>query len=123
LIFINQDAALPYIKSGKLRPLAVSSVQRNSLYPDVPTISESGYKSFEALSWSGISAPKGLPQPIAYKLEAAITQAMQSPVIKARMESQGFVVPTQGSKPYAAFVKSEAERWTKVIKIAGIKPQ
>jgi tripartite-type tricarboxylate transporter receptor subunit TctC len=123
LIFINQDAALPYIKSGKLRPLAVSSVQRNSLYPDVPTISESGYKSFEALSWSGISAPKGLPQPIADKLEAAITQAMQSPVIKARMESQGFVVPTQGSKPYAAFVKSEAERWTKVIKIAGIKPQ
>ena len=123
LIFINQDAALPYIKSGKLRPLAVSSVQRNSLYPDVPTISESGYKSFEALSWSGISAPKGLPQPIADKLEAAITQAMQSPVIKARMESQGFVVPAQGSKPYAAFVKSEAERWTKVIKIAGIKPQ
>jgi tripartite-type tricarboxylate transporter receptor subunit TctC len=123
LIFINQDAALPYIKSGKLRPLAVSSVQRNSLYPDVPTISESGYKSFEALSWSGISAPKGLPQPIADKLEAALTQAMQSTVIKARMESQGFVVPAQGSKPYAAFVNSEAERWTKVIKIAGIKPQ
>ncbi len=123
LMFINQDAALPYIKSGKLRALAVSSAQRNSLYPDVPTILESGYKGFEALSWSGISAPKGLPQPIAEKLEVAITQAMQSPAIKQRMESQGFVVPTQGSKPYAAFIKSEAERWTKVIKIAGIKPQ
>jgi tripartite-type tricarboxylate transporter receptor subunit TctC len=123
LMFINQDAALPYIKSGKLRALAVSSAQRNSLYPDVPTILESGYKGFETLSWSGISAPKGLPQPIADKLEAAITQAMQSPAIKQRMESQGFVVPTQGSKPYAAFIKSEAERWTKVIKIAGIKPQ
>ena len=66
---------------------------------------------------------QGLPQPIAEKLEVAITQAMQSPAIKQRMESQGFVVPTQGSKPYAAFIKSEAERWTKVIKIAGIKQQ
>lgn len=57
------------------------------------------------------------------KLEAAMTQVMQSPAIKQRMESQGFVVPVQGSKPYAAFVKSEIDRWTKVIKTAGIKNQ
>ncbi len=123
LMFINQDVALQYIKAGKLRPLAVSSVQRNALYPDVPTISESGYKGFEALSWSGMSVPKGTPQPIADKLEAALAQTMQSPAIKQRMESQGFVIPVQGSKPYTAFVKSEIERWTKVIQTAGIKPQ
>jgi tripartite-type tricarboxylate transporter receptor subunit TctC len=121
LMFINQDVALQHIKAGKLRPLAVTSAQRNSLYPDVPTVSESGYKGFEALSWSGMSVPKGTPQPIVDKLEAALAQAMQSPAIKQRMESQGFVVPTQGSKPYTAFVKSERERWTKVIKTAGIK--
>lgn len=121
LMFINQDVALQHIKAGKLRPLAVTSAQRNSLYPDVPTVSESGYKGFEALSWSGMSVPKGTPQPIVDKLEAALAQAMQSPAIKQRMESQGFVVPTQGVKPYTAFVKSEKERWTKVIKTAGIK--
>lgn len=123
IMFINQDTALPYIKAGKLRPLAVTSAQRNSLYPEVPTIAESGYKGFEALSWSGISVPKGTPQPIVDKLEAAITTAMQSPAIKQRMDSIGFVIPPLGSKAYTAFVKAERERWTKVIKIAGIKPQ
>ena len=121
LMFINQDVALQHVKAGKLRPLAVSSAQRNPLYPEVPTIAESGYKGFEALSWSGLSAPKGVPQPILDKLEATMAQIMQSPAIKQRMESQGFVVPVQGSKPYAEFVKSEEARWTKVIKTAGIK--
>lgn len=121
MMFINQDVALQHVKAGKLRPLAVSSAQRNPLYPDVPTVAESGYKGFEALSWSGMSAPKGTPQPIIDKLEAAMVQAMQSPSMKQRLESQGFVVPEQGSKHYTAFVKSEEARWTQVIKTAGIK--
>ena len=123
LMFINQDVALPHVKAGKLRALAVSSTQRNALYPDVPTIAESGYKGFEALSWSGISALKGTPQPIVDKLEAAVAQAMKSDAIKQRMASNGFVIPEQGAKPYAAFVKSELDTWTRVIKTAGIKPQ
>ena len=123
VMFINQDVALQHIKAGKLRPLAVSSAQRNPLYPDLPTIDESGYKGFEALSWSGMSVAKGTPQPIVDKLEAALTQVMQTPAIKQRMESNGFVVPPQGSKHYTAFVKTEIDRWTKVIKTAGIKPQ
>ena len=123
LMFINQDVALQHVKAGKLRPLAVSSAQRNNLYPDVPTVAESGYKGFEALSWSGMSVPKGTPQAVVDKLEAAMAQAMTSPGIKQRMEAQGFVIPTQGSKLYTAFVKSEIERWTKVIKTAGIKAE
>ena len=121
IMFINQDVALQHVKAGKLRPLAVSSAQRNALYPDVPTVAESGYKGFEALSWSGLSAPKGVPQPIIDKLEAALVQAMTSPAVKQRLESQGFVVPVQGSKHYTEFVKSEEARWTRVIKTAGIK--
>ncbi len=121
LMFINQDVALQHIKAGKLRPLAVSSAQRNPLYPDVPTIAESGYKGFEALSWSGISLPKGTPQPIVDKLDAAMAQVLKSAAFRQRLESQGFVVPEAGSKHYTAFVKSELERWTKVIKTAGIK--
>ena len=121
VMFINQDVALQHIKAGKLRALGVSSANRNPLYPDVPTIAESGFKGFEALSWSGMSLPKGTPQPVVDKLEAAMTQALTSASMRQRLESQGFVVPEPGSKHYTAFVKSELERWTKVIKTAGIK--
>ena len=123
MTFINQDAALPHVKAGKLRAIAVSSAQRNPLYPDVPTIAESGFKGFEALSWSGMSVAKGTPQPIVDKLEAAIAQAMNSDAIKQRMGSVGFIIPEQGGKPYTAFVKKEIDTWTTVIKTAGIKPQ
>lgn len=121
MTFINQDAALPYVKSGKLRALAVTSAERNPLYPDTPTIAESGVPGFSAISWVGLSAPKGTPTAILDKLESVATNAIQSPVIKSKLESQGFVVPTLGAANYARFVASEIERWTQVIKTAGIK--
>ena len=111
MVFLNQDVALPHIKAGKLRALAVSSKERNPLYPDVPTIAESGYKGFEALSWSGLSVAKGTPQPIVDKLEAAMAQAMQSANFRQRLTSTGFVIPATGSKPYTAFVKAELDQW------------
>ena len=123
MIFINQDAALPHIKAGKIRPIAVSSLQRNPLYPDVPTVAESGYKDFQALSWSGLSVTKGTPPAIVEKLEAAMVQALQSEAVRQRLTSVGFVVPTLGSKPYTHFVKAEIDTWSRVIKTAGIQPQ
>jgi tripartite-type tricarboxylate transporter receptor subunit TctC len=104
-MFINQDVALQHVKAGKLRPLAVTSLQRNPLYPDVPTFDESGFKGFEALSWSGLSVAKGTPQPVVAKIEAAAVAAMNSPQIRQRMESH------------------EKERWVRVIKTAGIKEE
>ena len=123
MMFINQDVALQHIRAGKLRALAVSSKQRNPLYPEVPTISELGYPGFEALSWSGMSVPRGTPQAIVDKLEATLSAIMQSPAVRQRMESVGFVVPTQGSKAYTAFLKSELDNWTRVIQTGGIKPE
>ena len=123
MMFINQDVALPHVKAGKLRPLAVTSKERNPLYPDVPTIAETGIKGYEALSWSGLSAIKGTPKPVVDKLEAAMKKVMTSPEIKQRMESVGFVIPPQGSAPYTAFIKSEIDLWTRVIKTAGIKSE
>jgi tripartite-type tricarboxylate transporter receptor subunit TctC len=122
-MFINQDVAMPHVKSGKLRALAVSSLQRNPQFPDVPTVAESGYPGFQALSWSGLSVAKGTPQPIVEKLEAAIKEVMTSPAIKQRMDSQGFVIPPLGQKPYSEFVAKEMLQWDKVIKTAGIKAQ
>ncbi|TFZ07602.1 Bug family tripartite tricarboxylate transporter substrate binding protein [Ramlibacter humi] len=123
VMFINQDVALQHVKAGKLRPLAVTSIKRNPLYPDVPTLDESGYKDFSALSWSGISVAKGVPKPIADKLEAALVAAMQTPNVRQRLESTGFVVPPLGSADYTKFVAAEHDRWVKVIKTAGIKEE
>lgn len=123
VMFINQDVALQHVKTGKLKALAVSSLQRNPLYPDVPTIHEAGFPGFSALSWSGISVAKGTPRPIVDKLEAAVVAAMNSPAIRQRMESQGFVVPAQGASEYTRFVTAERERWVRVIKAAGIKEE
>jgi len=123
MIFINQDAALPHVKAGKVRPIAISSLQRNPLYPDVPTVAESGYPGFQSLSWSGISVAKGVPQPVVEKLEAAAVQALQSEALRTRLTSVGFVIPTLGGNAYSAFVKSEIDTWSRVIKTAGIKPE
>jgi tripartite-type tricarboxylate transporter receptor subunit TctC len=123
LMFINQDTALQHVKAGKLRALAVSSSERNPLYPDVPTVAESGYPGFLALSWSGLSAPKGTPKAVVDKLEAAMIQQMATPAIKGKMEANGFIVPPQGAKVYSEFVKSELDGWVKVIKTAGIKAE
>jgi tripartite-type tricarboxylate transporter receptor subunit TctC len=122
-MFINQDVAIAHVKSGKLRPLAVSSLQRNPLFPDVPTVAESGYPGFQALSWSGMSVPKNTPPAVAEKLEAALREVMSSPAIKQRMDTNGFVIPAQGRKPYADFVAAEIKQWEAVIKTAGIKAQ
>jgi tripartite-type tricarboxylate transporter receptor subunit TctC len=123
VMFINQDTALPHVKAGKLRALAVTSLQRNPLYPDTPTIAESGLPNFQALSWSGLSVAKGTPQPIVDKLEAALRKVMTSPEIKQRLESVGFIVPAPGGASYAKFVANEIDLWTRVIKTAGIKPE
>ena len=123
MMFINQDVALPHIRAGKLRALAVTSLERNRLYPDTPTIAETGIRGYEALSWSGISLARGTPKPIVDKLEAAMRKLMTSPEIRQRMESVGFVVPQQGSEHYTKFIQSEVDLWTRVIKTAGIKAE
>ena len=122
-MFVNQDAVLPYVKAGKLRALAVTSEQRNVLFPDVPTVAESGFPGFNAVSWVGLSAPKGTPKPIVDKLEAAMIAAFRQPAVKEKLESSGFVVVASNSQDYTKFVQSETARWAKVIKEAGIRPE
>jgi tripartite-type tricarboxylate transporter receptor subunit TctC len=123
MMFINQDVALQHVRAGKLRALACSSLQRNPLYPDVPTLHESGFPNFQALSWSGVSLIKGTPQPIVDRFEATMRKIMTSADIRQKLESVGFVVPPPGAAAYTRFVQSEIDLWTRVIKTAGIKPE
>lgn len=122
LMFTNQDVVLPYVKAGKLRALAVTSTERNPLYPDVPTVAESGFPGFSAVSWTGLSAPKGTPQPIVDKLEAAMRKAFSEPAARARLEASGFVVVASSSPAYTRFVTDEVARWGEVISKGGLKP-
>lgn len=117
----NQDTLLPYVRAGKLRALAVTSADRNPMFPDVPTVAESGFPGFSVVSWVGLSAPRGTPQPILDKLEAAMVKAFSAPAVRAKLESQGFVMVASGSKAYTTFLGNEIERWTKLVKDVGIK--
>jgi len=122
-MFTNQDAAYPHVKSGKLRALVVTSAERNPLYPDVPTVAESGYPGFAAVSWTGLSAPAGTPQAIITKLETAMRKAFSQPKARERLESMGFVVVASTSKEYSQFVNQEIDHWIDVIKKSGIQFQ
>ena len=118
-MFINQDVVLPHIKAGKLRILAVASLERNPLYPDVPTVAESGFPGFQAVSWFGLSAPAGLPRDILARLHAETVKALQSPALKDKLESNGFVVVGNSPEDFASFVAAEIDKWSGVAKTAG----
>ncbi|MEK8028420.1 Bug family tripartite tricarboxylate transporter substrate binding protein [Pseudaquabacterium rugosum] len=121
-MFINQDAALPHVRAGKLRALAVTSPQRNPLYPDVPTVAEAGYPGFAAVSWTGLSAPAGTPAAIVERLQTALARGFAAPEARNRLEALGFVVVTSTPAEYGRFVRSEGERWARVIRSGGLKP-
>lgn len=120
-MFTNQDSVLPHIKAGKLRALVVTSAQRNPLFPEVPTVAESGYPGFSAVSWTGLSAPKGTPKAVADKLEAAMVKGFAEPAVRAKLEANGFVVVASHAADYTRFVQDETVRWTQVVQKAGIK--
>lgn len=121
VLFINQDAVLPHVKAGKMVALAVASLERNPAYPDTPTIAESGFPGFSAVSWFGLSAPAGTPEPILGKLHDASVKALQSPELKQRLESNGFVVVGSTPEDYAAWIEAETKKWAQVIEASGAK--
>jgi tripartite-type tricarboxylate transporter receptor subunit TctC len=113
--------ATPFIKSGRLKPIAVTSSKRLPGYPEVPTVAESGMPGFELLSWYGLWAPPGLPKDIVTKLNAAVTKAVQSPGAKARFAELSFEVSENTPAQFAALIEDEIRRVGKVIKTANIR--
>lgn len=119
-MFLNTDAVLPHIKSGRLVGLAISSPQRSPLLPDLPTVAESGYPGYEATAWGGISGPKGLPQPVVDRLHAAIVKVLNGP-FRQKQEALGGAILGTTPAQFTAYFRSEIERWHQVITTAGIK--
>jgi tripartite-type tricarboxylate transporter receptor subunit TctC len=123
MMFEQMYAAMPSIKGGRLRPLAITSKVRSPLLPDVPTMGEAGFPAVEVLNWQGIVGPKGLPADIVKILNAAGNKALQDPGLRETMLSQGNEIAGGTPEQFAALIKAEAPRWGKVVKDAKIDPE
>ena len=113
--------SLPQVKAGKLRGLAVTSLKRSRVVPDVPTIAESGFPGFEIVSWHSILAPAKTPKPIVKRLHAELVKTLDQPDVRERLASQG--LDTVGSTPeeFREHLKRETAKFAKIIKSSGIK--
>jgi tripartite-type tricarboxylate transporter receptor subunit TctC len=110
----------PHMKSGRLRGLAVTSGQRSAVLPDLPTIAESGVPGYEMLNWLGLFAPAGTPRAVVEKLNAEILRVVRSPELRERLNASGAEPSPLGTGEFAAFVKSEVEKWGKVVAATGM---
>jgi len=115
--------ALPHIKSGKLRPLAVTTAKRAAAMPDVPTVAEAArLPDYAVGTWFGLVAPKKVPDAIVDKLSKAVAEILATPEAKAKFDSLGMELDPQTAAQFDAYMASEFTRWSKVIKQAGIEP-
>jgi tripartite-type tricarboxylate transporter receptor subunit TctC len=120
LIFDNLPPALPHIRAGSFRALAVTSLRRQPSLPDVPTMGELGYPDFEAGSWFGVLAPAATPRPLVERLNKAIVEIMRDPAVRDAYVKQGFDLNPGTPEQFADFIRSEATKWQAVVKSAGI---
>ncbi|WP_440533303.1 Bug family tripartite tricarboxylate transporter substrate binding protein [Variovorax sp. YR566] len=109
------------IKSGQLRALAVTSLQRNRDLPDVPTMAESGYKDFEAVTWFGVAGPAAMPKDAVTKLNAAFNKALATPEVQKKLAAQGAEVMSGPPEKFASLIRTDGVRWGAVVKVSGIK--
>jgi len=115
--------AAPYVRAGKLRALGVTAFVRSPLLPEVPTAQEQGVKDYSSYNWNGVLAPAGTPRPIVDRIHGVLAKALANPETRKQMETIGYEVSGDGPAEYAAFIKSETEKWAKVAKAAGIQPE
>ena len=124
LFFCNMLSATPHVSSGKLRALAVTSLQRSSVTPQVPTVAESGYPNFETVTWFGMMAPAGLSKEIVTRLHAETVKVLRRADVQEQLASQGgSAVIDKGPEEFADYLKSQTEKLEKVVKILGAKAQ
>lgn len=123
MTFANLLAVLPQARAEQVRALAVTSAKRSSAAPDIPTIAESGLPGYQFTSWFGALAPAGTPPAIIKKLNAAIVEALKSPQVSTQLSEQGADLIASSPEEFDTFLKGETEKWQKVIKAAGIKPE
>ena len=119
LSFADPLAAIPGIKAGQLRPIAVTALKRTPGLPDVPTIDESGVTGFEATGWNGVLVPAATPQPLIDKLNATFIAALKTPAVADRLNEQAYEPVGSTPAAFSAHIAAETAKWAKVIKASG----
>jgi tripartite-type tricarboxylate transporter receptor subunit TctC len=109
------------IRNGKLRPLAVTSAKRTDDLPQTPTVAESGYKNFEAITWFGVLGPAGLPKDVSARLNDEINKALKSADLRKRLNDQGAEVAGSTTEQFATYIREETAKWGRVVKESGAK--
>jgi tripartite-type tricarboxylate transporter receptor subunit TctC len=122
VMFATMPTILPYVKSDKLRGLAVTGASRDPSMPDLPSISET-LPGFDVKNWIGLFAPVGTPPAVVKKLHDEVAKIMQQPAVQKKLESEGAKYYAMTPEAFGAFQKKESVRWGKIIKSAGIKPE
>ena len=122
-MFGNLPENLGMIKAGKVRALAVSTLKRSPVLPDVPTVAESGYPGFEVTVWYGLCVQSGVPKPIQAKLHASLHKVLNIPEIRARLAESTIEVEPNSQEEFTAFIRGEVAKWTRVVKEANLPKQ
>ena len=121
--FTGAPAVIQHVKSGRLRALAVSSVQRIALLPEVPTVAESGYPGFEADQWYGIVAPTGTPAAVVARLNAEFNKALALPDVAQQLGAEGAVPVPSTPQAFGDLIRREIPRWAEVVKAGNVRPE
>jgi tripartite-type tricarboxylate transporter receptor subunit TctC len=120
-LFPGLAAALPHIKAGKMKPLAVTGTKRHPLLPDVPTFEESGYKGFDGVQWYGIVGPANMPAPIVKRLNEEIDKLLQSPDLAERLSGEALQPMPMSAEQFGQYMRADIAKWSKLAKDRGIQ--
>ena len=123
LVIVGISYMLPQARSGRLRGIAISSMQRNPNAPDIPTAHESGLPNFDVNAWFGMWVPAAVPKPVLAKLYDAVSKTMNHAEVRPAIEKHGYKIGGESPDDFQKFVRGEVEKFGKVIKAAGIKPE
>jgi tripartite-type tricarboxylate transporter receptor subunit TctC len=120
-MFASLSSAIPHVKAGKLKAYAVTGAQRSPSIPDLPTMSEAALPGFTAAAWFGIVGPKGVPQPAVAALSKAALSSLETKEVRDRLFASGVELRPAPPEEFGKLIRSETERWAKVIKESGAK--